>query len=166
MFAGTFAFHKSCWVSHTTESFCGLVTVTFTFKFFSSKFPWTDAQSQPEQCAWRFDTLKWGSPPLKRFSLDKEAWPIQVRDKSSHIAASFFRDFKKHCEPGSLSCRFVSHWYGELSCARQLVRMPPSASCLEKLWAWLTGKRPWAHPRHTGGQSIPVRPGLPQAPTH
>lgn len=51
MFAGTFVFHKSCWVSHTTESLCGLVTVcSFTFKF-SSKFPWTDGQSQPEQCA-------------------------------------------------------------------------------------------------------------------
>lgn len=52
MFAGTFAFHKSCWVSHTTESLCGLVTVcSFTFTFFSSKFPWTDAQSRSEQCA-------------------------------------------------------------------------------------------------------------------
>lgn len=50
--------------------------------------------------------FKWGSPPLKRFSLDKEARPIQVRDKSSHIAASFFRDFKKHCGPASLSWRF------------------------------------------------------------
>lgn len=117
MFAGTFVFHKSCWVSHTTE---------------------------------------WTKKP------DPSRWEIKAAT-SRLLSLEILRN-----TVGLPACRggFVSHWYGELSCARQLVRMPPSASCLEKLWARLTGKRPWAHPRHTGGQSIPVRPGLPRAPTH
>lgn len=66
MFA--FAFHKSCWVSHTTESLCGLVTVfSFTFRFFSSRFPWTDAQSRPEQCACRCDTVQMGITTSETF---------------------------------------------------------------------------------------------------